>query len=375
MSFRISPAAHPQKGFSITRAFTAQRLSLAEHSYPIGSLQKKYKHLAGLPLQQFDRVKPFILIGADHPHLLAPVEPVRLGPPGGPAAIRIRLGWTLQGPTRCVQQKLSHQQCLFTTVSPQTTELMKNVQRLWQMDVLPFRSDKLVAWSKEDHEAIALLEAKTTRVEVDGVLRYATPLLRKRQAPPFQATEETVMPSLRSTEKRLAKNPQLAEAYCEEICKLVRARSVKRLNPDYSAKGESWFIPHRLVTHNGKNHIVFNCSYQFRGLNLNNALLPGPTLGASLLGVLLRFRQHTVAISRDIKGMFHQVRLLLLAASEICGERHEARGSSRCVRVAGSTIRHNLLPMLRHICATAACQGAQLSLGRCETLCAAMFLC
>lgn len=124
-----------------------------------------------LPLQQFDQVKPLILIGADHPHLLAPVEPVRLGPPGSPAAIRTRLGWTLQGPTRLVQQTLSHQQCLFTSVSPQTTEMMKNVQRLWQIDVLPSRSDKLVVRSKEDQEAIELLEAETTRVDVEGVLR------------------------------------------------------------------------------------------------------------------------------------------------------------------------------------------------------------
>ncbi|KAL7883040.1 hypothetical protein SRHO_G00006980 [Serrasalmus rhombeus] len=86
--------------------------------------------------------------------------------------------------------------------------------------------------------------------------------------PLFQATQQVVMPSLRSTEKRLARDPQQAEAYCEEISNL------------------------------------------FRGLNLNEALLPGPTLGASLLGVLLRFRQNAVAISGDIRSMFHQVRLL-----------------------------------------------------------------
>ncbi len=48
----------------------------------------------------------------------------------------------------------------------------------------------------------------------------------------------------------------------------------------------------------------------YQGVSLNQQLLPGPTLGASLLGVLLRFRQYAVAISGDIRGMFHQVRLL-----------------------------------------------------------------
>lgn len=80
---------------------------------------------------------------------------------------------------------------------------------------------------------------------------------------------------------------------------------------------EEWYIllvshnqPHHLVSHNGKYRLVFNCSHEYLGQSLNQFLLPGPTLGASLLGVLLRFREHPIAISADIKEMFHQVRLL-----------------------------------------------------------------
>ena len=62
--------------------------------------------------------------------------------------------------------------------------------------------------------------------------------------------------------------------------------------------------------HNGKDRIVFDCSFSYQNQCLNSQLLPGPTLGPSLLGVLLRFRQHKIAISGDVKSMFHQVRLL-----------------------------------------------------------------
>ncbi len=43
---------------------------------------------------------------------------------------------------------------------------------------------------------------------------------------------------------------------------------------------------------------------------MNEFLLPGPTLSPSLLAVLLRFREHSIAVSSDIRGVFHQVLLL-----------------------------------------------------------------
>lgn len=311
VSFHVSPVSKPKTRFLITGAFTATQLGLADHSYPMDSLQKRYNHLLGLPIPPFKNARPLLLIGTDHPHLITPVEPVRLGVRGGPAAIRTRLGWTLQGPAKLISHPLRPQQCLWTSITPQTSELLKHVERLWQVDTLPFRSEKLVTRSRQDQDAIDLLEARTTRIEIDGVFRYATPLLRKRDMPSLQAPKEAVLPSLRSTERRLARDPGRAKAYSEEIEKLVKAGSVKKVNPDeWNNEGESWFIPHPMVTHNSKNRVVFNCSYQYRGQSLNELLLPGPTLGASLLGVLLRFREHVVAISGDIKGMFHQVRLL-----------------------------------------------------------------
>ncbi|KAL0165842.1 hypothetical protein M9458_037686, partial [Cirrhinus mrigala] len=273
---------------SCVGAFTAEHLGLALHSYPMNKLRKSYNHLVGLPIEGFEQAQPLLLIGADHPHLITPVKPVRLGPPGGPAALKTRLGWTLQGPTRLVEQSLRPQQCLLTSTIPQVAELFKNVEKLWQVDVVLFRNEKEVTRSRQDQEAINMLESKTTRVEVDGVLRYATPLLRHKDMPPFQATKEMVMPCLRNTEQCLTKEPERAKAYNVEIQKLTQAGVVKKLNSnEVTESGESWYIPHHMVTHNNKNRIVFNCSYQYRGLNLND-----------------------VAISGDVKAMFHQVRLL-----------------------------------------------------------------
>ncbi len=311
VTFTVSPASQPKTSFRICQAFTAETLGLAEHTYPVDELQHKYRHLQGLQLPPIESVQPLLLIGSDYPHLITPVEPVRLGPPNGPAAIKTRLGWTLQGPTQEIKHCLPSQQCFFTSTSSSYTDLYREVEKLWQLDVLPYRSEKLITRSKQDQNAISLLESKTTRVTVDGVARYATPLLRVKYMPTLRASSDTTLPCLRRIERPLARDLAQAAAYQVEMNKLKEAGYAQVIPADQvDQTEESWYIPHHMTQHNGKNRVVFNCSFQYGGKNLNQLLLPGPTLGPSRMSVLLRFRENTVALSSDIRGMFHQVRLL-----------------------------------------------------------------
>ncbi|XP_052412579.1 uncharacterized protein LOC127957915 [Carassius gibelio] len=310
VSFEVSSVSKPERKFAIHNAFTATDLCLAEHNYPVAALQKAYRHLQDLPLPPMDRVKPLLLIGSDMPHLLTPVQPICKGPVGGPIAVHTQLGWSLQGPMSPMQPSRGNQQCLHIMTSPNRDDLIQHVERLWQVDTLPYNT-KMITRSKQDKEAYTLLQNATIRVTVDHVQRYATPLLRRTPLSLLHADKTAVLPSLRRTERRLSRDPEKAKVYCSEIRKLESAGYVAKISAEEADQStESWFIPHHMVHHNGKDRIVFNCSFQHQGQSLNDQLLPGPTLGPSLLGVLLRFRQHTVAISGDIKGMFHQVRLL-----------------------------------------------------------------
>ncbi len=311
VSFTVSPASQPKRVHEIEGAFTAAQLGLAEHTYPVERLQRKYRHLRKLPLPDIKCARPLLLIGSDFPHLITPIQPVRLGPPGGPAAVKTRLGWTLQGPTKCLPLQAGTQSCLFIAALSPSAELHHHMERLWQLDILPYKNEKLVTRSRQDHSAVELLQTKTVRVNINGVHRYATPLLRVQSMPTLSVSPTAVLANLRSTEKRLLRNPAHATAYNSEIQKLEQAGYTTKLSQEVcESSNESWFIPHHMVTHNQKNRIVFNCSFTYQGNNLNELLLPGPNLSSSLLGVLLRFREHSTAISSDIKGMFHQVRLL-----------------------------------------------------------------
>ena len=161
---------------------------------------------------------------------------------------------------------------------------MENVERLWRLNSFPLHNEKEVTRSKQDHYCLELLETKTAIKEVGGVLRYATPLLRAPNSPQLFSSVHTLLPCLRGTECRLKKDQGLSEIYNQEIQKLVDMEYVKEVDPkDHQPGSESWLVPHHVIKQaSGKYRLVFNCSFQLNGLNLNHSLLPGPTLGASL---------------------------------------------------------------------------------------------
>lgn len=115
------------------------------------------------------------------------------------------------------------------------------------------------------------------QVNVDGVQRYARPLLQWTPITSLYAPKEDVISSLRSTECRLAQAPSQADSCCYKIHKLEQAGYIVKISlKEAGQTEESWFIPHHMVQHNGKNRIVFNCSLQYHGRLLNDQLLPRP---------------------------------------------------------------------------------------------------
>ncbi|KAJ8415881.1 hypothetical protein AAFF_G00404380 [Aldrovandia affinis] len=146
----------------------------------------------------------------------------KISPAGQPTKTFTATNAFTAGPVKSLQQYSHQQQCLFLATTSQAAELFKQVEKLWQLDTLPYRSERLVTRSRRDEEATNLLEAKTTRVEVEGVLRYATPLLRVSNMPTLTAPPEAALSTLRGTEKRLSRDPVKAEAYRAEIMKLEK---------------------------------------------------------------------------------------------------------------------------------------------------------
>ncbi|XP_038063119.1 uncharacterized protein LOC119733821 [Patiria miniata] len=243
VDFTVSARNDPDQKFQIKCAFTADECQLADYNLSAEKLQAKWPHLRELPLFTANKVRPAVLIGADHIELTMSTE-VRTGPKtSSPVAVKTLFGWTVQG-----RQGLQHPSNKF--------------------------------------------------LQIPSI--------------PPQSTPRAVEALARAHKRKMDKDSKLAEFCTTYIQKLKNQGHVQELGTLAEVlvmETSSWFIPYHVVFSSNKYRLVFNCSFESMGQNLNDELLARPTLHSSLMEVLLRFRQGRVAVSGDITGMFHQVRL------------------------------------------------------------------
>ena len=115
---------------------------------------------------------------------------------------------------------------------------------------------------------------------------------------------------LKSLQKRLQNDPGLNQKYNQTLQTDLDKNFVKPVEMQAPPPESIWYLPHHPVTNPnkpGKVRRVANAASQFRGESLNSNLLTGPDLLNNLVGVLLRFIEHPVAVLSDIEGMFMQI--------------------------------------------------------------------
>ena len=141
--------------------------------------------------------------------------------------------------------------------------------------------------------------------------RYSVAIPWKESAPKLHDNYQMAVKRLENTEKRLRKNPEVAEMYEQTIEKYVEKGYVQKVTE--SSPETKWFLPHfpviRPERDTTKVRIVFDASAKQDGISLNDTIYQGPKLQNDLFDVLLRFRKHPVALVCDIEEMYLQINL------------------------------------------------------------------
>ena len=175
--------------------------------------------------------------------------------------------------------------------------------------------------SKADQRAEDVLK-KTTKFNGS---RYEVGLLWAEDDAHVPNNFPSAMSQFTALERRLQKNSSLADKYTDSIQTDIDKGYIRKVdNEELNATRElrQWYLPHHPVVNPHKPEKVrrvCNAASKHAGKSLNDALVAGPDLLQSLIGVLFRFREKPNAISADIEAMFLQVEV--------------PEGDQRCLRL------------------------------------------
>ncbi|XP_022781652.1 uncharacterized protein LOC111322749 [Stylophora pistillata] len=167
-------------------------------------------------------------------------------------------------------------------------------------------ADKLTQAEKEEAE---LIEESCFKVENQWMIPYPW----RKDPNLLPDNKELAMKRLESTERRLKRNPEQAEAYCKQMEEMEIMKFARKLSKEEQDEyhGPVHYFPHHAILRPDKKsppvRIVFNSSSAFQGHTLNDYWKKGPDLLSGMFGVVLRFREREVAVVGDISKMYHRV--------------------------------------------------------------------
>ncbi|XP_014673995.1 PREDICTED: uncharacterized protein LOC106814210 [Priapulus caudatus] len=295
---------------------------------PTPEVAKKWPHLENLS----DKIAPLqncevaLLIGYDCPRALAPMDVVR-GTADEPVGLKTELGWTIVGRTMCAtdEEHITHR--VLTKPIPEEVKVhgrdeVSFVCRTKISEEITLPQIKILESDFQDknqetvmsHDDLKFLQIVQSDIHRDAEGFYEMPLPFRDGKPTLPDNKDMAIRRLDHLRKRFKANSTYYEDYRKFLDNVLQhsdAEEVPSKEVD-STTTTSWYIPHHGVYNPKKSEkirVVFDCSARYKGPCLNDHLLREPDLINSLIGVLSRFREKSVAVMGDVDCMFHQFRV------------------------------------------------------------------
>ncbi|XP_067634861.1 uncharacterized protein [Eurosta solidaginis] len=287
--------------YNIKNVHTVRSLNL-----PIQSFEKeKFAHLQSLPVTSYYNAKPVVLLGLDNSYLGISNKTVDAGP-NKPMAIATQLGWVVYGPLK--QSQEMHPRVLHVHKKQSLQELHKLVSEYYSVDSFGICRTNIILESDDNRRARVILEETTKELDQ----KYEVGLLWRSDHTTLPFSFDMAYQRLRNLESRMSKDSNFNTRYRSEIEKYVQKGYARLLSRDKVAQTSptTWYLPHFGVVNPHKPNklrIVFDAAAATSNVSLNSALLKGPEHAQSLIAVIYKFRQGSVAVAADIQEIFSQV--------------------------------------------------------------------
>ncbi len=298
-----------------------KKLGISGHPMDLEELVKKFPYLRNASATSVPDRLPQMVIGFDYYRLYHSRIAVEGHELDNPSAHQSRLGWYI-----CTGE--SSAECFYACESC-STENDKELNRQMK-DFFAVESDGIKtvspSRSKEDMRALELLEEHTK--QVDG--RWQTCLLWKEDNALLPESKSMAMRRLQLMEKKMDRNPEFAELVNNKFEDYIQKGYLvpaSKYKAELEPSQRKWYLPWFFAYHPTKKpRLVYDAAAKVNGKSLNDFLLKGPDLLNPLPSVLMRFRKNKIAITGDIKEMFH---LVLLRREDWPSQTILFRGSDR----------------------------------------------
>ncbi|XP_062713750.1 uncharacterized protein LOC134290600 [Aedes albopictus] len=306
VQLEISAAGNSQK-HTLEYVRTVESLDLPPQSLQYEEMARRYDYLKGLPVDSYPIATPRILIGVDNAKLLLTLKK-REGKYFEPVAAKTRLGWTIYGKAEGLSSTPEHR-LLHICARSSDEQLHDAVKNFFSIENVGVALVPQIE-AEEDRRSREILEKTTIRTSSG---RFQTGLLWKFDCVEFPQSRFMAEKRLSCLERSLSKKPELYANVRQQILDYQSKGYAHKLTNEEASLSDPrrvWYLPLGVVQNPnkpGKVRVVWDAAATTGGVSLNSMLLKGPDLLTSLPSVLFRFRQREVAITGDIKEMFHQI--------------------------------------------------------------------
>lgn len=262
-------------------------------------------HFKELPLADYNRVKPKMIISLTHAFLTVPVEIPRCPDGNGPIAVRTRLGWVVYGPTG--QDNNDVKNVFLTNQQGNNSTMEKMMKQYFEVESCLVKLEAKPVMAKREEKALIILKSTTKYCEG----RYECGLLWKTEDKSFPDSYGSACKRLQLVENKFKANPKFENEYRAKMQHILKNGYARRVSSEEENIRHSniFILPHFAVFNPSKEslRLVFDAAAKVQGVSLNDCLLPGPDLNQPLLSVLFKFREEPIAVCGDIREMFLQV--------------------------------------------------------------------
>lgn len=282
---------------------SVKKLMLPKQSLDYSDLCAKFKYLKGLHIESYTAASPKVLIGLNCLNVTISTK-IKKGGMKEPVAIKTALGWTIFGP--CVGSQLTPYNLHICECSETDNKIHQLVKHFYNIESLGVNCHRLPV-NREDERSLQLLD-KFTKQREDG--HYECCLLWQFEEMSLPDSYEMAKKRLICLENKLLKDEKLFHTFVQTIESYADKGFISKINKSSSGHQRVWYLPTFPVFNKnkpGKCRIVWDAAAKSHGMSLKSMLHKGPDLLSSLLAILYKFREKSVAICGDIEQMFHQV--------------------------------------------------------------------